>query len=227
DGAGGKPDQRKAHMADRRIGHQALDVGLADRGERAQRHRGDRHEHQDLLPLADDARECGQRRTGEHRERGDLRSGREECRHRRRRSLIDVGRPHVERHRRDLEAEPGEQEHQAEHDADAAGGGGGRDAGERDRAGETVDQRSTVQQHARRQRAEHEILQAGLARLGIVALAGGNDIERKAHQLEAEVERDQVAGRDQYHHAERREQHQDRELEGTARRLGQVLGRQD
>ena len=50
-GAGGKPDQREAHMADRRIGHQPLDVALADGGEGAERHRGDGDEHHDLLPL--------------------------------------------------------------------------------------------------------------------------------------------------------------------------------
>ena len=50
-GAGGKPDQREAHVADRRIGHQPLDVALADGGEGAEHHRGDRDEHDDLLPL--------------------------------------------------------------------------------------------------------------------------------------------------------------------------------
>src|SRR3546814_1412572 len=41
DRAGGEPDQRIADVADRAVGHQALDVGLADRGERAQGHGGD------------------------------------------------------------------------------------------------------------------------------------------------------------------------------------------
>ena len=45
--------------------------------------------------------------------------GGEERGDRRRRALVDVGRPHVERHRRDLEAEAGEQEHQPEDQADA------------------------------------------------------------------------------------------------------------
>ena len=49
--AGGKPDQREAHVADRGIGHQPLDVALADGGEGAERHRGDRDEHHDLLPF--------------------------------------------------------------------------------------------------------------------------------------------------------------------------------
>ena len=55
----------------------------------------------------------------EHRDAGDLRRGGEERRDRRRRALVDVRRPHVERHRRDLEAEAGEQEHEAEDQADA------------------------------------------------------------------------------------------------------------
>ena len=176
-------------------------------------------EHQDLLPLRDDARECGQRDAGEDRKRGDLRRRGEEGRHRRRRAFVDVRRPHVERHGRDLEAEAGEQEDQAEHEADIRGRRGRRDAGEADRAGEAVDQRGAVEQHARGQRAEHEVLQAGFGRLGVVAVRGRHDVERERHQFEAEIERDQVAGRDQHHHAERREQHQDRVFEDAARRI--------
>jgi len=37
-----RPTSANSHMADRGIGHQPLDVGLPDRSERAQRHRGDR-----------------------------------------------------------------------------------------------------------------------------------------------------------------------------------------
>ena len=76
------------------------------------------------------------------------------------------------------------------------------DAGERDGAGEAVDQRGAVEQHARRQRAEDEVLQAGLGGLGVVAVEGGEDVERQRLQLEAEIERDQVAGRDHHHHAD-------------------------
>ena len=42
-----------------------------------------------------------------------------------------------------------------------------------------------------------------------------DDIERQAHQFQAEIERDQVAGRYQHHHAERREQDEDRVLEAV------------
>ena len=49
----------------------------------------------------------------------DLGRGGKERGHRRRRALVDVGRPHVERHRRNLEAEADEQEHQPEDQPDA------------------------------------------------------------------------------------------------------------
>ena len=58
-------------------------------------------------------------RAHEDGDAGDLGRGGEEGRHRRRRALVDVGRPHVERHRRNLEAEADEQEHQAEDQPDA------------------------------------------------------------------------------------------------------------
>ena len=46
-----------------------------------------------------------------------------------------------------------------------------------------------------------------------VAIDRRDHIERKAHQLEAEIERDQVGRRDQHHHAGGREQDQDRIFE--------------
>src|ERR1700680_2804996 len=88
-------------------------------------------------------------------------------------------------------------------------------AGKRDGAGEAVDQRRSVEQHARRQRAKHEILQARLGRAQVVAVDGGDHIERQRHELEAKVERDQVAGRDHGHHAGGGGQNQHRELEAA------------
>ena len=70
-GAGGETDQRVADMADRAVGHQALDVLLIDRGEGAQHHRGDRDEDDDLLPLGD------QRPNGSISTRTSRRHGRE------------------------------------------------------------------------------------------------------------------------------------------------------
>ncbi len=42
-----------------------------------------------------------------------------------------------------------------------------------------------------------------------VAVARGDHVKRQAHQFEAEIERDQIGGRDQHQHAEGREQDQD------------------
>ena len=105
---------------------------------------------------------------------------------------------------------------------DAALPGRLRDAGEAHRAGEAVDQRGAVEQHAGRERAEHEILQARFGRAHAVAVDRRHHVEREAHQLEAEIERDQVGRRDQHQHAGGREQDQDRELE-----LLLLLGRAD
>ena len=93
-----------------------------------------------------------------------FRRGGEKRRHRRRRAFVNVRRPHMERHRRNLEAEAGEQKNEAEDQSDPAMRGGLRDAGKGHGAGEAVDQRGAIKQHPRRQRAEHEIFQAGFGR---------------------------------------------------------------
>ena len=116
---GGKADQGEADMADRRIGHQALDVLLADGREGAEHHRGDGEEDDDLLPVG----AIGSKRHGDahdQRHRRHLGGGGEERGDRRRRAFVDVGRPHVERHGRDLEGKAGEQEDQAEDQAELA-----------------------------------------------------------------------------------------------------------
>ena len=66
DRARGEPDERKTHMADGRIGHQPLDVALADGRKGAERHRGDRDEDHDLLPLGQDRRESRDHDTDRH-----------------------------------------------------------------------------------------------------------------------------------------------------------------
>ena len=86
----------------------------------------------------------------------------------------------MERHRRDLEGEADEEEDEAEQQAEIGGRGAARDHRdvlEAGRAGEAVDQRGAVEQHAGRQRAEHEVLEAGLARSDVVAAERGDDVE--------------------------------------------------
>ena len=120
----------------------------------------------------------------------------------------------MERHQRHLEGETRRQEDEAEHDADRLMALKRlADADERNGAGEAVDQRRPIEKHAGRERAEHEIFEARLGGLRVVAVEGRDDVEREAHQLETQIERDQVAGRDQHQHPERRQHNQHRELE--------------
>jgi hypothetical protein len=62
-------------------------------------------------------------------------------------------------------------------------------------------------------RAQDEILHASLGRADAVALEGSNDIKRQRLQLEADIERHEVVGRDHQHHAQRRQRDQQRILE--------------
>ena len=102
-----------------------------------------------------------------------------------------------------------------------------RQAVERQRAGEAVDQRAAVEQQARGQRAEHEVLEPGLGRAGLVAVERGHHVERQALQLEREVERQQAVGRDHHQHADGREQRQHRELEALDALVAEEVGRHD
>ena len=156
-----------------------------------------------------DARKRHNGRARENGDAGDFGRGGKKCRDRRRRALVDVGGPHVERHRGNLEAEPGEQEDQAEDQPDT--GAALRrlgDAGKIDGAGESINQRGAIEQHSGRQRAQHEIFQAGFGRSQVVTIGGRDHVERQAHQLETQIERNKIRGRDQHQHAERREQEQ-------------------
>ena len=65
---------------------------------------------------------AGERRdhgADEERHGGDLGRGGEEGGDRRRRAFIDIGRPHVERHGRHLEGKAGDDEDEAEDEAEA------------------------------------------------------------------------------------------------------------
>ena len=111
----------------------------------------------------------------------------------------------MKRYGGDFEREADEQEHQPDDETDIAGGSlaGGDlgDDGEVGRAGEAIDERRAIQQHARRQGSEDEVFEAGLARFDVVAADGSEHVKREALQLDGEVERDEIAGRDHQHHA--------------------------
>ncbi len=75
-------------------------------------------------------------------------------------------------------------------------------------------------------RAEDEIFEAGLGGAQIVAPIGRDHVERQAHQFEAEIERDEIIGRDQHQHAEGGNEDEDREFEPADPLLAHELDRQ-
>ncbi len=92
-------------MGDRGVGQQALDVVLQQGEQVAGDHRGGGDDGEDephrVVRREAHVAEVAQQQ-GEH---GALGDGGHEGRHRRRRALVDVGRPHVERHDAELEAD--------------------------------------------------------------------------------------------------------------------------
>ena len=82
-----------------------------------------------------------------------------------------------------------------------------------DRAGEAVDQRGAVEQHAGRQRAEHEIFQAGLGRAHVVAVDRGDHVERRGSSARGRDRARSDRRPRSASHAGGREQDQDRVLE--------------
>ena len=182
----------------------------------AEDHRGDRDQDDQLLPRSQQMAERRRHDAHQQRHRRDLRRGGEERGDRRRRALIDVGRPHVERHGRDLEEQAGKNEHHADDQPGRCRRRRGQQLGELreiHRAGEAVDQRDAIQQQARGERAEDEILQPGLGRAQLVAREGGQHVERQRLQFEPEIQRHHVGRRDHQHHADDGEQHQHGEFE--------------
>ena len=111
----------------------------------------DRQHDQHLLPVDRDAEHALDQQAHRDREGGELRRAADQQRHRRRRALVDVGHPHVERHGAELEGEPGDDEDDAEdqHRAvDLAGADRLEDLADLERAGRAVDHRHAVEQEA-------------------------------------------------------------------------------
>ena len=203
--------QHEAHLRDGGIGQHPLQVGLGHGHDVADAQRQHRQDDQHLLPQArhldhgltqqpEQQRECRQLGTGRHEQRGH--GGR---------TVVDVGHPHVERNGPQLEGQASHQEHHAEgqhlrrgHAAvDAA-----HDLGDVQRASGPVDHRHAVEQEAGGQRAQHEVLHGGLGALRPVAAQADGGIQRQRHQLQAQVQHQQVAARDHHHLAQQREERQ-------------------
>ncbi len=143
----------------------------------------------------------------EHGEGGRLRRHRNECRDRRRRPLVGVGRPHVERHRRHLEehAEGHQDDSKRQHRVEVRACDGRQrrlDRCQIQGAERSVDQRHPVEQDGRRGRSEHEVLDRALVALVLELEVADQDVDRQRHQFEADVEAGEVGSGSHHEHAD-------------------------
>ncbi|EEF93407.1 hypothetical protein CATMIT_01964, partial [Catenibacterium mitsuokai DSM 15897] len=212
--AAGHADEQEADVRDGRIREQALEVGLQQRAEVADRQRQHRQAGQQQAPVVVQAVGADFQQAVGHAERGQLGRGADEQRDRGRRALVDVRQPHMERRGAELEGDAGDHEHHAgdqQHRA-RADRGGDRDLVEHQAAGGAVDQRQAVQQQARSQRAEHEVLDRRFRGQRAVAVDRDQRVRAQRQHFQADVDHGQAAGGDQEHHAGDGEQHQHRDF---------------
>ena len=126
-------------------------------------------------------------------------------------AFVGVGRPEVERDRRDLEPEPGEEEQDGEDHRRFRGvvTDHGRQLVEAHHPGEAEEEGHAEEHHRRRQHAEDEVLERRLVGADVALPPPGQQVEGAGGQLEPDEEDDEVAARRHHHRAEqRREDHQ-------------------
>ena len=100
-----------------------------------------------------------------------------------------------------------------------------RDPREGRLAGRAVDEREPVEQRRRADRADDQVLQAGLQRRLPAHVGRAEDVERDRQQLEAQEQRDQVLRRAQHGHPHDRREQQ-RVVLALAGLLGRVVAQQ-
>ncbi len=126
-----------------------------------------------------------------------------------RRALVDVGRPHVERDSRDLEAESHQDERRANGQEQDRGRGGSEDARQAGGPGRAEDQRDAVDDKSRREGAEQEVFDARFLGCHHFAVEGREHVERDGEQFEGEEDDDEVRGLHHQHHAGHAEKQED------------------
>mmetsp|Transcript_15026 Transcript_15026/g.35420 ORF Transcript_15026/g.35420 Transcript_15026/m.35420 type:complete len:435 (-) Transcript_15026:3986-5290(-) len=215
DDARGHAQQHEAHVGNGRVGQHALEIGLCDGGEVADQQRHHRQHDQHLLPVHRQADHAFHQQAHRDRERGQLGRRADQQRDGRGRTLVDVRHPHVEGSGPELEGQAGHHEDDTEHQHIALRDALGDDVKHLrngQRAGRAVHHRQAVEQEAAGQRTEHEVLHRRLGRNAVVAPQGYEGVQRQAHQLQAEVDDEEVVCRQHHVDAQQCEQAQDEEL---------------
>ena len=217
-------------MRDRRVGKHALNVGLRDRREVAYGHRQHRHDDEHFLPVGGDAYEPAHQHAQRDGESGQLGRRPYHQSDSRRRTVVDIGNPHVKRHDAKLERQPGDDEHKTKNDHAFfrfARGYLTRDKGDVEIAGTAVDHRHAVQEQPGSERAEDEILDRRLGRDGRIAVQRHHRVERQRQHFQTQVQGDEVGGGNHHHHSQEREHRKDVVLPREQAALGHVAARID
>ena len=205
-------DEQVAAVADARVRENALHVSLRHAHHRPDDHRRRREQPDHVAPRAAERIERREEHAHERRERGRLDAGRHEPGHGGRRAFVCVGRPHVERHRRDLEREA--DDHQADREQlhrRRRSGLRGHEAGdaiEPCAARQPVGERNAVQEKRAGERAEQEVLERRFRRRRRVAADACQHVHRERQHLEREKDDEEIRRRRHQHHAGRGEEHQ-------------------
>ena len=216
------PDHEIAGVGDAGVGQEPLQVCLKQRGEVAQDHRdhGDRRQHR-----PPDAGEVGQREGKDPEQPGErphLGHDRHERRDRERGALVDVRRPGMEGDERSFERQPDREERDP--GAEEPGGPRRPDLAEIDRPGRPEYERDPVGKKGGGERAEEQVLQAGLQRPPASPRDGRQDVQGEAQDLEAEEKRDQRSAGRHHHRPHGRQQEQRVVLARREPHPGQVRG---
>jgi hypothetical protein len=122
----------------------------------------------------------------------------------------------VKRHRRDLEREPGDdQHHPGEKERisrEASLGCRGSDRREARRPGHSVDKTDAIEKEGRSERAEKEVLDRAFDGRRLLSRDPDEDVRAEGHELEPQIEDQEVHGRCGQEHAGRRKQEESVEL---------------
>ncbi len=211
---GGDDDagEHVAGLCDGGVGEHPLQRGLPERADVADDDRDRRERRDGRAPTAMGFDQRDVEEAQEDAERGGLCGDRHERRDRRRRALVDVGRPLVEGGDRGLEGEAGDRQRDAgqqQHVGGEAVAGDRRgDRAEVGGAGGAVDQRDPVQQRRRADGADDQVLQPRLQRVLAFHFGRAQHVQRDRQQLQADEQRNGVLRRRQQRHPRDRGQQQ-------------------
>ena len=200
-----------AGLRDGREGHETLQVGLPDGEKVGDRDRKHRHGIEQCLPLADHRAEDLHQHGHQHERRRGLRHDREVGSHGRRRTLVGIGRPEMERHERNLEPQPGEEEDHR-HDLQRRPRNARRHIVEIERPRRPVEERDTVEHQTAREQGAEDVFRTRFGRMVLVLVERHQAGHRHRSQFHAQEEEQEIARPDHEIHAQQRRKQQDVEF---------------